>query len=174
MQSDQWDIEAKSDGATSMSQKLEMLQSLLEERFHLKFHRERKDAPGYSVVIVKNGPKLHEVQDGEVNACAPGTKIRRGLIDGHAVPIAQLAGFLRSQLGRPVTDNSKLAGKYDFRLEWVPDESQPTSGGAIPPPDASGPTIFTAVQEQLGLRLEAQKVPVEILVIDHAERPSAN
>jgi len=84
-----------------------------------------------------------------------------------------LAGWLRSELGRPVVDSTGLTGKYDFKLQWVPDESQPNGGGEIQPPDFTGPSIFYAIQE-LGLKLEATKGPVEVLVIDSVEKPSEN
>ncbi len=67
-----------------------------------------------------------------------------------------------------------MTGKYDFKLEWVPDEGQPNSGGEVPPPNAEGPAIFSAIREQLGLKLEARKGPVEVLVIDRAEKPGGN
>ena len=174
MESDRWDIDAKTEGPTTIPQKYQMLQALLEDRFQLKSHREQREVAGYSLVLGKNGPKLQEVKEGDSSSRPPGTKVGRGLIDGHAVPMALLAGFLRSELGRPLTENTGLAGKYDFKLEWIPDEGQPNSGGDIPPPDSRGPSIFTAVQEQLGLKIEAQKVPLDILIIDHVEKPSAN
>ncbi len=71
-------------------------------------------------------------------------------------------------------DATGLTGKYDFKLEWVPDEGQPNSGGEVPPPNAEGPAIFSAIREQLGLKLEARKGPVEVLVIDRAEKPGGN
>jgi uncharacterized protein (TIGR03435 family) len=125
-------------------------------------------------VVARNGPKLHEVKEGEPTSGPAGTRIARGLIEGHRVSISQLAGFLESELGRPVQEATGLPGKYEFKLEWVPDESQPNSGGDASPPDAVGASIFSAVQEQLGLRLVARKGPVEIMVIDHAAKPSAN
>ena len=106
-----------------------------------------------------------------------------GSLTGQAVSIQSLAHLLSQQLGRTVLDRTGLTGNYDFSLQWTPDEGQPSAfkepvggqgPGNAPPPDASGLSIFTAIQEQLGLKLESQKGPVEILVIDHAEKPSAN
>jgi uncharacterized protein (TIGR03435 family) len=155
-------------------QKVQLLQPLLAERFQLRFHRETRDMKVYKLVVAKNGPRLREVKEGDPAAGLAGTRIGRGLIEGHRVAISDLAGFPQSELGRTVQEATGLTGKYDFKLEWVPDESQPNSGGEALPPNAEGATIFRAIQEQLGLKLEAGKGPVEILVIDHAEKPSGN
>ena len=86
-------------------------------------------------------------------------------------------------VGRIVLDKTGLAGKYDFKLQWTPDESQgppipggPSNGlnGATPPPESTGPSLFTAIQEQLGLKLQSEKAPVDVLVIEHVEKPSEN
>jgi|HubBroStandDraft_4_1064222.scaffolds.fasta_scaffold107240_1 uncharacterized protein (TIGR03435 family) len=172
--SDRWDINAKTDGPTSFTQKLQLLQSLLADRFQLRFHSETREMKAYKLVVAKGGPKLQEVKEGDPLSGSAGTRIGKGLIQGHKVAISDLAHFLQSELGRPVQEATGLTGKYDFKLEWVPDESQPNSGGEAPPPDAEGPSIFRAIQEQLGLKLEAQKAPGEILVIDHAAKPIGN
>ena len=106
----------------------------------------------------------------------------RGQLSGEGVQLQMLTQVLSNQLGRPVIDRTGLKGNFDFKLEWTPDPGQsagPFGGGppgadAPPPPDPNGPSIFTALQEQLGLRLESQKGPVEILVIDRVEKPSEN
>jgi uncharacterized protein (TIGR03435 family) len=170
---DKWDIDAKTDGPTNSKQKYEMLQTLLAERFGLQFHREMKDIQGYSLVIAKGGPKLHEAKEGEVSSAPAGTRIDRGLISGHQVHMEDWVGFLTGELGCPFEDNTGLKGVYDFKLEWSPDEGQPNSGGE--PGDPNGPTIFAAMQDQLGLKLEVKKFPVEMFVIDHIDRlPTAN
>jgi uncharacterized protein (TIGR03435 family) len=151
-----------------------MLQPLLEERFKLKVHRETREMPEYRLVIAKGGSKLREYRKEDGDTRQMGTRIGRGLIDAHGTEFNELVFFLRSELGRPVIDATGLTGKFDFKLEWVPDESQPNSGGDAPPPDATGASIFAAIQEQLGLKLEAMKGPVEMLVIDHVEKPSEN
>ena len=87
--------------------------------------------------------------------------------------MATLAGFLKGELGRPVFDKTGIEGEFNFRLEWLPDESQPNSGNEVPPADATGPPIFTAIQG-LGLRLAPFKGPVEVMVIDHVEKPTGN
>jgi uncharacterized protein (TIGR03435 family) len=173
MRADKWDIDAKTDGPTTFPQKAEMLQALLGERFGLKFHWEKKEVPGYSLVIAKGGPRLHEVKEGEVNSAPAGTRIDRGLISGNHVHMSDWVGFLTSELGCPSEDNTGLKGIYDFKLEWSPDDSQPNSRGESG--DPNGPSIFAAMQEQLGLKLEPKKFPVEMFVIDHVNRlPTAN
>jgi len=103
----------------------------------------------------------------------------RGQLTGGGATLAMLANVLSNQLGRSVVDKTELKGEYDFTLEWTPEPGQGPPFGtpppdAAPPPDVSGPSIFTALQEQLGLRLESAKGPVEILVVDHAEKPDEN
>ena len=104
-----------------------------------------------------------------------------GGLTGQGLPISSLARILSQQLGNTVEDKTGLTGKYDFTLQWTPDRNtSPMSpepgqqGPAASSTDSSGPSIFTAIQEQLGLKLESQKGPVEVLVIDHVETPSEN
>jgi uncharacterized protein (TIGR03435 family) len=174
LRSDKWDIDAKTDGPTTFTQKFQMLRTLIVERFGLKFHREIKDIPGYVLAIAKNGPKLHEVKEGEVSSIPAGTTIQSGLIIGHQVHMMDWVSLFASVLGCPFEDNTGLTGKYDFKLEWLPDESQPNSGSETPA-DPNRPSIFAALQEQLGLKLEVKKFSVEMFVIDHVDRaPTAN
>jgi uncharacterized protein (TIGR03435 family) len=170
------------------------VQSLLADRFKLTLHRETKELPVYALVIAKNGPKLQEAKSGDTypkgmkgldgRAHAGMMRMGRGQLTGQAIPLASLVHMLSQQLGRTVLDKTGLKGNYDFALQWTPDQSQPAmlmgpEGGKpgtdnAPPPESSGPSLFTAIQEQLGLKLESQKGPVEILVIDHVEKPSEN
>jgi uncharacterized protein (TIGR03435 family) len=126
--------------------------------------------------VGKNGIKVHEGGIGDRAELRTG----RDRLTGRNVPMSQFAEALSSVLGRPVQDMTGLSSVFDFSLKWTPDESQPTQkpgvqGDVAPAADnASNPSIFGAVQEQLGLKLEARKGPVEILVIDHAERPTQN
>lgn len=168
LRSDKWDIDAKTEGPTTIPQKFQMLQTLIVERFGLKFHREMKDLPGYSLVIAKGGPKLREVKEGGTESTPAGTRIDRGLISGYHVHMGDWSHFFSTELGCPFEDNTGLQGIYDFKLEWSPDENQPNSRGE--PGDPNGPSIFAAVQEQLGLKLEVKKFPVEMFVIDHIDR----
>ncbi len=141
-----------------------VLRSLLEDRFQLRFHRETKDMPAYSLVIARNGPKLiaHSGDAGfDVSIRhRPGTLI----LSGTKMSLSKLTEVLSRRLGRPVLDGTGLSGEYDLKMEWAPDPSAESA-------DAS---LFTALQEQLGLRLESTKAPAEIIVVDGVERPSDN
>jgi len=139
-----------------------MLQSLLEDRFKLKLHRETKEEPVYDLVVAKDNVKLITAKADEKT----GFEMTPGRIHSMAVPLGFLASNLGYLLGRQVIDKTGLAGKYSYTLTYTPDDAPPT--------DALGPSIFTAIREQLGLRLEAAKAQVEGLVIDYAEKPSAN
>jgi uncharacterized protein (TIGR03435 family) len=161
-------------GPAGFSQIRPMIQSLLEERFRLAVHRETKQEPVYELVVARGGPKLKEVPD-SANASQSGLHTERQKIVGTAARAPMLARVLAGRLGRSVIDKTGLTGKYDFTLEYTPDPG-PLAGeqDAPPPPDSSGPSLFTALQDQLGLKLESAKGPVEVLVIDHAEKPDAN
>jgi uncharacterized protein (TIGR03435 family) len=149
-----------------------MLQAVLAERFQMKVHQEDREAPIYALIVAKNGSKLKEATE----AGADSLNVERGQIIGHSLSLQELAkGLTGGNTGRVVVDRTGLTGKYDFTLTWTPDQ-----GAAPPGPDGGatenvpGPSIFTAIQEQLGLKLEPAKGPVKTLVIDHIERPSAN
>jgi uncharacterized protein (TIGR03435 family) len=197
--SERYDIAAKGEGPASPEQLQLMMQALLADRFKLSLRRETKEMPVYALVVAKNGPKLHENKEAEAeneDAKRDVAKPRdpnmpppkrpgmmrggRGMLSGQAMPLSVLADSLSRQLGRVVLDKTGLTGLYDFELKWTPDESQgqmlkaPDGADSAPPLDASGPTIFTGVQEQLGLKLESQKGPVEMFVIDHVEKPTEN
>jgi uncharacterized protein (TIGR03435 family) len=190
-----YDIEAKVDGADAAAlrklsddQRKLMFQSLLRERFQLKGHLENKELPILALVIAKNGPKLKEAKpgdtypdglkgpDGKPGGHAGMLMWGNGRLTGQGISIASLVKPLTQQLGRTVLDQTGLTGKYDIELRWTTDNtSAPTPGpdsGLVA--ESSTPSIFTAIQEQLGLKLESHKAPVEVLVIDHVEAPSAN
>lgn len=146
------------------------IQSLLAERFQLKIHRETREQIIYSLVVGKNGPKFAESKFNEAsfrNGAVPGLTMRPYEVIGNSVTIHLLADELSRRLSRNVIDRTGLNGEYDFNLHWVPDDADPNS---VP----EGLSIFTAVQEQLGLKLESNKAPVDAIVIDHIEKPSAN
>jgi bla regulator protein BlaR1 len=179
-----WDIEAKVEGfqgRLSQAQHGVMLRALLEDRFQLTVRRETKEMPLYALIVVKGGPKL-TAHTGEPPA--PGQAIRsgRGLFSVQKGGIALLAAQLERQLSRVVIDKTGLNGEYDYTLVWTPEpgEGGPESIGLPPQPelpvpaDSKGPSIFTALQEQLGLKLESQRGPVEIIVIERVEKPSEN
>lgn len=138
------------------------LQSLLEDRFKLSLHRETREEPVYDLMVAKGGAKLKIAGADETG----GYDMVRGRFRSFAVPLEYLAGSLANVLGRRVNDRTGLAGKYDYTLTFTPDDEAT--------PDVNGPSIFTALQEQLGLKLESAKEPVEVLVIDHVEKPDAN
>lgn len=162
----------------------ERLQALLAERFQLTLRREAKEQSVYALVVAKNGPKLQESQVKEATGPrGPMMRMGRGELSGQGVKLDMLASTLSSQLGRTVIDRTGLKGNFDFKLTWTPDPGQsatPLGGGpppgadAPPPPDPNGPSVFTALQEQLGLRLESQRGPVEMLVIESVAKPSEN
>ncbi len=164
--SEKYDITAKADTPLEMSREelRPCLQALLVERFRLKYHRETKEGSVYSLVVGKNGSKLKEHSGAGRSAIGASSAAGKVEITGTKVTLARLAEYLSGQAGRPVVDNTRMTGEYDFRVEWATEE---TIG-------SSEPSLFTALQEQLGLKLDATKGPVEMIVIDSAERPSAN
>jgi uncharacterized protein (TIGR03435 family) len=254
LDSERYDIAAKIPQGTTKEQFMLMLQNLLDERFKLKLHREKKDLPMYALVVGKNGPKMKESADvpGPGDGAAPGIGGAAGGATGGALAapppppppggpvgiagggrgmiamgsdgfpklppgagrggtfmmimngrfrmtanqqtMSGLSEMLGNQLGRPVVDMTGLTKKYDFTLDFAPEEGQRMMGpmGAIPQPPPhppgeggaplagapdgqSGPSLFTAVQEQLGLKLDSKKGPVDLLVIDHLEKvPTEN
>jgi len=159
----------------------ERVRALLTDRFQLKVHKETKEGSVYALVVAKNGSKL---QEGKESADGQqGMRSNRGELTGMLASIPMVVNFLSGQLGRPVIDKTDLKGKYDFKMKWVPDmgsgggpmEPKNPGGGEGPPASTpDGPTLFTALQEQLGLKLESQKGPIEMIVIDRVEKPSEN
>jgi bla regulator protein blaR1 len=146
----------------------EGLRSLLADRFQLTLHPETREQPVFVLVEAKGGHKLQESTES-------GSFIRRmgrGSIKGQAVALRLLVLNLASELGRPVIDKTGLTGKYSFEFKWDPSPPSAVQPSVVPDPD--GTSIFTALQEQLGLRLESRKGPVKVLVVDHAERPLGN
>jgi len=147
----------------------QMMQALLADRFKLVIHRETKELPMYALLVAKGGPKIRLREAPDVIGQSPFRMPGRGRLIGTEVSAEMLAKVLSNQLGRSVEDQTALKGVFNFELEWEPDPSSarpdvmPASGlGA-------GASLFTAVQEQLGLKLQARKGPVEVLVIDHIE-----
>jgi len=179
-----FDIQAKIDPAVYAKMKTlsrdqfnqqfeQMIQQLLADRFKLAVHSETRQLPVYALVIAKNGARLQPAKDPDA-----GTSLssRRGQLTAKGVSSAQLAqkftGSLSDELGRIVIDETGLTGRYDLTLKWTPGSGPaPMLNGE---PDTSAPSIFTAIQEQLGLKLESTKGPVPVLVVDHAQLPSEN
>jgi uncharacterized protein (TIGR03435 family) len=161
-----FDINAKAAGPAEDPELMIMLQPLLAERFNLLVRRETRTFSGYALVLAKGGLKA--------KASTPGTRSQtdsgRGRIKADVCTMEKLALRLSSELGVPVTDLTGTAGPFDFNLEWTPDDMKAKPTADLP----SGPSIFSALQEQLGLKLEARKVPTEVIVVDRAELPSEN
>jgi len=140
------------------------LQSLLEDRFQLQIHRETRVRPVFALVQAKGGSKLQKAAPDEPGRGGFSAGPRK--LQGRGVPISSLVYSLASAAGAPVLDRTELQGEYDFTLEFAP-----LQGAAD---DETLPDIFTAIQQQLGLKLEPTKAPIEMLVIDRAEKPSEN
>ncbi|MBV9182624.1 MAG: TIGR03435 family protein [Acidobacteria bacterium] len=178
--SDKFDIDAQPDtpGTPNPQQLKGMVQKLLAERFELKFHEEKKELSAYVLTVAKNGPKLKK-SEGDPSGL-PSLFFRQlGYLTVRNASMAAFTHLMQSAvLDRPVVDQTGLEGRWDFILKWTPDESQFSGMGMkVPPPsDAADapPPLFTAIQEQIGLKLEAGKAPVPVLVVDHLEKPSAN
>jgi uncharacterized protein (TIGR03435 family) len=179
--SERYDIEAKAAGDPSFDAMLPMLQTLLEDRLQLKFHRETKEMQVYALAVSKPGKlRESEAECGEQDKPAVSPcrfMIMPGHLGGQKETIGQLVDALSRVTDRVVLDKTNLTGKYDISVDYTPEQSQfeaPPGVTPAPPIDSNGASLFTALQEQLGLKLESQKGPVDILVIDHVERPSEN
>jgi uncharacterized protein (TIGR03435 family) len=177
-------IDATTDASASEDQVRLMLQTLLADRFKLISHREAKEVQGYALVLAKNGPKIKPSRPGEVH---PMPEYAEGkppapfegrvfvsmegkgtsTLTGRGVSTAQLAETLSATLGTVVLDQTGMTGNYYFGFKFLSVQNNPSD-------EVEGSTIFSALQDELGLRLEKQKAPVEILVIDHFEPPSKN
>ena len=181
MDSDHYDILALTPGEKrpSHDEQMAMLRTLLADRFQLTFHRESKEFSIYELQIAKGGVKPG-LRESKAAPSDPPQLISTVYPQKLVLPArnATMTDFVsllqRAVLDRPVVDKTGLTGRYDFDLEWAPDETQ--FGGDVPvaPADAPSPPFFTAIQQQLGLKLEATRGPIEALVVDKAERPSAN
>jgi uncharacterized protein (TIGR03435 family) len=182
LDTDPYDVNARPEKPVSTRQTRLMLQTLLTERFQLAFHRDTKQRPVYALMVAKNGPKLQEVRqdrEGDGNFTTG-----EGHLIGQGATMEGFAEILTMLLGRTVLDMTGVKGKFDWKLEWTPERFRRGESGehgspseaheGWRPPDPDGPGLFRAIEQQLGLKLEARKGPVEILVIDHAERPTEN
>jgi uncharacterized protein (TIGR03435 family) len=182
LDSERYDTVGRSDtpGEPNRDQMKLMIQKLLVDRFQLKFHTEKKELPVYAMVVAKDGPKL-AVSAGDPNAF-PGIGFRRepGVITlvGRNTGLNGVANGLQSNiLDKPVVDQTGLTGRYDFQLRFTPDATQLADFGGLEPNSADlnlPPDIFTAFEQQLGLKLQATKAVVDVMVIDRIERPSPN
>jgi len=193
--SEKFDVQAKAGSAANQelsglsgdqgaALKHRMLQALLTDRFKLAVHRETKALPGYALVIAKNGPKLQEAS-GTEGIEGQWSSTAQNRLSFRRTPMSMLVEYLSETLGCSVVDHTGLKGDYNFKFQWTsvatgadtaagPEMGQPAAANNPNMLDASGTSIFTAIQEQLGLKLEPAKNPVEVLVIDHIEKPSLN
>lgn len=177
--SDRWDVAATASGAVSDEEQKQMLQALLADRFRLNIHHETRDLPVYALSVGKNGTKLQANTDGKPQELKQGLIVRANSalfrLNGVDVPIVKLADFLAAHIGRMVNDRTRMQGTFDFTLEWAPDPAHaPSLNGARMEPNPDGASLFTAVQEQLGLKLESTKGRVEVFIIDRAEKATEN
>jgi len=197
LNSERYDIVAKfDDPAATPAQLLQMLRTMLENRFLLAVHRASKEMPIYA--LVKAGadgakrPSLRQSSDEPCPTGAPAAReppsgqlpnpacgqiiFRRNQLKAEKTPLSSLAAVLSTIIGRAVIERTGLTGRFDLNLEWTQDEflSRVGPDAAGSQANEAGPSIFTAIKEQLGLKLEPQKGPVEVLVIDRAEKPSDN
>jgi uncharacterized protein (TIGR03435 family) len=165
--SERFDITAKvPDEKASLDERRQMLQALFIDRFGLAFHRETKIRTGFGLVVARSGPKIQPVEDvgGHNNDNRPG-KIQR-----LRTTIGDFASALAYIIQQPVVDETHMEGRYNVVLTYTPDP-----GSGVPTAAGDGPSIFTAMEEQLGLKLEPRKVPVDIFVVDHCQRtPTEN
>lgn len=183
-----------------MDQRRAMMLPMLEDRFHLKYHHETRELPMYELVVAKGGLKMKasapddpSQPDGPPQPGDPASKDDkprmgrhnlmmngRGHLESTGTGIPFLVHVLSSQLGRTVVDKTGLTGNYDYTLQWTPDDIGTPMGGDAGPgkgdvsPDAGGPTLLTALEEQLGLKLESTKGAVDVIVIDRIDLPSEN
>jgi uncharacterized protein (TIGR03435 family) len=179
--SDKFDIDGKPDGegAPNGKQWKIMIQKLLADRFKLTFHKDKRELSVYVLSVSKTGAKMTK-NDSAPNGL-PALFFQGGLgkLNVRNALMSDFTGLMQSVvLDRPVVDQTGLTGRFDFTLNWTPDDSQFAGMGArIPPPTDSAdapPNLYTAIQEQIGLKLEATKAPADVMVIDHVEKPSAN
>jgi len=194
---------AEAGSTVTPQQTLKMLQALLEERFNLKVHHEARELPIFVLQVAKNGPKLQAAKEGSCFTADPNTpgvlppppppgqqphprcgsagisiSPQGTRLFGGQIAVAELARVLSVAVGRPVIDKTGFTGTFDADLAFLPDQATPglpnPGPGLLPPPDPTAVTIFTALQEQLGLKLDSAKGPVDVLIIDSVQRPSEN
>ena len=189
---DRFDVVATLPPNTTKEQLALMLRKLLADRFQVVLHQETRELPMYALLVGKNGPKLQESKKDDdpakASAARPGTWLGAGRLGGHNATMTDLAGVLSAQLNRPVKDLTGLRGLYDFALDFSTDDAMAMgpqaaelsarrgAAGERELPDApAGPSLLTVIQDQLGLKLDGRKGPIEFFVIDRAEKaPTGN
>ena len=177
-ESDKYDTEGTADGegVPSLDQYRIMLRKMLADRFHLVFHMEKRELPGYVLTVAKGGSKMTKSLDQDELA---GLGLRGlGSAMGRSANMENFRNFMQGfVMDRPVLDQTGLQGRYDFQLDWTPSDFQfPGLGVKVPPApeNATHPDLYTAIQQQMGLKLEAVKAQADVMVIDRLEKPSEN
>ena len=163
LDADTFDIVAKAEEPVGDEVLSKMMQTLLADRFKLAFHRETRTMQAFVLEASRNAPKIEKAEGGEWKAVS-----RRGGLDAENTSMNQFAELLSRQMDLPVVNLTGIEGVFNLKLKWTPE------GAAAAQQVDAPPTIFTAIQEQLGLRLRSQKTPIEVLIIDHAEKPGEN
>ncbi len=182
LDSERFDILAKGPSTARRSEVYEMLQTLLADRFGLAIRRETREMSLYAITVDKGGPKMPMAGDEDCgeqlrdHPCGGFNMQNRSHLYGERVGIKQLADMLAFVMGRVVTDNTGLKGNYNIKLDWTPDDFQGRGAERpdVPPGSLEGPNVFAAMREQLGLKLESRKGPVEMLIVERAEKPSGD
>ncbi len=178
MSTSRYDVTARAQDPTANRDQIrQMTQTLLADRFALKVHTESKDLPIFRLVIAaKPGKELHKATACAAPECPAFDMLVGGQITARGVTMEDFAHAMTDVTGRPVRNQTTLAGQYDFRLSWTPDDATPGAVGprGSPAPDPTLASVFTALTEQLGLKLQSDKGPVDVYVIDHAEKASEN
>jgi len=167
---DRYNISAKAPDGTSLNRETarRMMRALLADRFHLRAHTEKKEMPVYVLVVAKGGPKFRKSPPGAQKLFTLQSKGKGTMITVSSGDMAQLAGEFSkgNNVDRPVIDKTGLTGTYDYKLEWGDDTAADADSGTV--------SVYTAFLEQLGLRLQPTRAPVQVLIVDHAEKPSEN
>lgn len=163
LDTDKYDIDAKTSGPISPDRERPLMQNLLASRFQLKVHRESRELTVYFLELARSGPLFKKNTSGS-GSIHTNRGVGKTQITVTGIGMQQFAGMLGKEMGRGVIDKTGLSGNYDFSLEWDPGE---TAGSSVP-------SVFAALQEQMGLRLQAHKANVDVLVIDSAEKASGN
>lgn len=178
MESERFDVQGVPDveGQPNLVQFQEIVRKLLEDRFELKFHTEKRDMPRYVLAVAKGGPKMEPTKlppDALPNERGTGDKTSRTL-QMENVSMGELAHNLQGALDRPVVDETGLKGKYDFTLKWLRQDAPAGADADSKDADSNLAPLFTAIQEELGLKIEPSKGEVDVLVIERVDRPEAN
>ena len=167
-----YDIDAKAEHPSTLEELHEMFRTLLADRFQLRYHHETREIPAYVLTIANSGTKLKRSESQEIFD-VPIKPDGLGRVVGTRVPMSYLSWYLSLQVGTPVVDGTALEGFYDFTLAWLPNPGL-ESPGVLYNDSSEEPAILVAVREQLGLKSQKRKAPIEVFIIDHVVRPQAN